>query len=462
VEQQPGEMLEETLEAIRSAVQSAGRVQVQALALDGQMAGLMGIDQEWEATTHYDSWLDTRCSDQVAAMSRHRQEVIRLSGSAPGFFFGPKLLWWKEARPEVYARTAKFIEPAAFIAGKLAGLKGEEAYIDQTYIHFTNLADNKNKRWAESILSLFGIDPDKLPRIVSPTEVIGGLTRSWVKRTGLPEGLPIAAGCGDTAAGLLGAGLVRPGEAVDTAGTASVLTFCSGEFRADDRRETLLSCRSVIDGLWYSLAYINGGGLCIDWFARELGGGDQKAALKRLEEAAARVPAGSEGLIFCPHFAGRNFPYQPDLRGSWTGLTWNHRPEHLYRSILEGIALEYRHYLNAFTDLYPDLETRTLRIIGGGASSALFCQIKADCLNLPCATLEEQEFGTLGSALVAAAAVGQIDDLAGLVRKLARERRSFRPEPKRVEAYKHLFREYRTTIAGLIDIFRQRASGQEG
>lgn len=456
-EQDPKEMLEETLAAVRKAVDQAGPVSIQALALDGQMAGLMGIDQDWEATTHYDSWLDTRCGDQVAAMNRHQEEVIRFSGSAPGFFFGPKLLWWKEVEPEVYARTAKFIQPAAFIAGKLAGLNGDQAYMDQTYIHFTNLSDNKNETWAKELLDLFEVDGAKLPRIISPTEVIGVLARPWAEKTGLPSGLPIAAGCGDTAAGLLGAGLVIPGEAVDTAGTASVLTFCSDEFRPDDQSRTLLSCRSVIDGLWYSLAYINGGGLCIDWFARELGGEGGKGSLEELEQAAAELPVGSEGLTFCPHFAGRNFPYQPDLRGSWTGLTWNHKPVHLLRSILEGIALEYRHYLEAFKALYPDLETRGLRIIGGGASSDLFCRIKADCLGLKSATLEEREFGTLGSALVAAAAVGQVDDLAGLVQELTRERKVYQPRPREVEAYDQLFKEYRITIDGLIDIFRQRS-----
>ena len=102
------------------------------------------------------------------------------------------------------------------------------------------------------------------------TRLIGTLTAPYAEATGLEPGIPIAAGCGDTAAGLLGAGLVVPGESVDTAGTASVLTFCSTEFRPDVEKAALLSCRSVVDGLWYSLAYINGGGLCIEWFADQL------------------------------------------------------------------------------------------------------------------------------------------------------------------------------------------------
>jgi xylulokinase len=457
VEQKPEEMLSETIQAIREAVGATEAGSIAAMAIAGQMAGLMAIDEHFEPTTHYDSWLDTRCQGMVREMGRHKAAVIAQSGAAPGFFFGPKLLWWKEERPDVYRKTAKFIEPSAFIAGKFAGLKAESAFIDYTYIHFTNLSDNRNKCWSEALCSCFDVDTARLPRIVAPTEIIGALGKEYAGKVNLKPGLPIAAGCGDTAAGLLGAALVVPGEAVDTAGTASVLTFCSTDFRPDVEKEALLSCRSVIDGLWYSLAYINGGGLCIEWFAEEFASSaHKKNVFKELNAGALEVPVGCEGLIFCPHYAGRNFPYEPNLRGSWAGLTWKHKREHLYRSILEGIAFEYRHYLENFRRLYPDMALKRMKIIGGGSKSPLFCRIKADCMNVPCAVPPERELGTLGSALIAAAAAGDVDDLAETVLGMHTEHETIHPDEGNVHRYDHCFRDYEDTIDGLISIFDKR------
>jgi xylulokinase len=458
VEQKPDEMLAETVKAIQQAVHQLGGEDVVAMAIDGQMAGLMAIDYNWKPTTHYDSWLDTRCKNQIAEMNRHKAEVIHQSGATPGFFFGPKLLWWKEQKPDVYEKTAKFIEPSAYIAGKFAGLNADSAFIDYTYLHFTNLANNRNKAWSTEICSLFDVDSDKLPRIISPTEIIGTLSEDYAKKMDLNPGLPIAAGCGDTAAGLLGAALVVPAESVDTAGTASVLTFCSTDFRPDIEREAMLSCRSVIDGLWYSLAYINGGGLCIEWFAEEFGisSSDKKTAFEELNARASEVVVGSEGLIFCPHYAGRNFPYEPNLRGSWVGLNWKHKREHLYRSILEGLAFEYRHYLNNFRRLYPEMEIKRIKIIGGGSKSPLFCRIKADCTGVPYAILSEREFGTLGSALIAAAAVGDVENLTETVLEINKEFEIVKPDKKHAKQYSEYFMNYEETIDGLIDIFNKR------
>jgi xylulokinase len=183
VEQKPDEMLNETIQAIRQAVDKLDNEDVVAMSIDGQMAGLMAIDSNWEPTTHYDSWLDTRCKDQIAEMNHYKADVIRESGAAPGFYFGPKLLWWKELKPEVYAKTAKFIEPSAYIAGKFAGLKADTAFIDHTYLHFTNLADNRNKTWSNALCSRFDVDLDKLPRIVAPTEIIGTLSEAYARPT---------------------------------------------------------------------------------------------------------------------------------------------------------------------------------------------------------------------------------------------------------------------------------------
>ena len=189
---------------------------------------------------------------------------------------------------------------------------------------------------------------------------------------GLAAGTAIAAGCGDTAAGALGAGIVEPGMLFDTAGTASVLAGCADTFVADSGHRALLTMRSVAPGLWHPLAYIAGGGLALRWYRDNFwrhgeGGGD---LYDEMTEAAAAVPPGADGLFFSPHLGGRICPADPAMRGAWVGFSWGHGRGHFARAILEGVAFEYAYYLRILREMIPDLRLVEARVIGGGARSA--------------------------------------------------------------------------------------------
>ena len=152
------------------------------------------------------------------------------------------------------------------MAGKIAGLKADQAFIDHTYIHFSGFSDAQKTIWSDELCERFGLDMDKLPKIIDPSEVIGEVSESSAKEFGLAPGTLIAAGAGDTAANALGAGIVRPGMLFDVAGTAAVLAGCTDKFVADTKNRALLTMRSVIPGLWNPLAYIGGGGIALRWF----------------------------------------------------------------------------------------------------------------------------------------------------------------------------------------------------
>ncbi|MFQ5835473.1 MAG: FGGY family carbohydrate kinase, partial [bacterium] len=110
---------------------------VAAIAFDGQMAGIGGIDFQWKPVTHYDSWLDTRCQPYIEFMKERSPDlVLKKTGSAPSYSHGPKILWWKNENKEVFHRISKFIVPAGYVAGKMVGLEGDDAFIDHTYLVF--------------------------------------------------------------------------------------------------------------------------------------------------------------------------------------------------------------------------------------------------------------------------------------------------------------------------------------
>ncbi len=450
VEQDPEEMLGSVIRTVRACVERA-RVApdtVAALCVDGQMAGLTAVDGEGWAVIPYDSWLDTRCAPYVERMRAHARLVCERAGAPPTYSHGPKIQWWRRERPEAFARIHKFVMPAAYVAMRLTGLSGEDAFIDPTYLHFTCLADTRHGRWSEELCDLFDVPLDRLPRIVEPWEIVGRLTSEAAAQLGLRSGVPVVAGAGDQAAAMLGAGVVCPGQVYDGAGTASVLAVCVDRFAPDAETGTVLCARSVPAGRWYLIGYVNGGGLNLRWWrdlVRALAPG-QGWDYPALDETACRVPAGSEGLVFVPHLGGRVCPSEPNVRGAWVGLTWNHGPGHLYRALLEGVAYEYRIYLDMARALVPELALSEVRVVGGGSRSDLWNQIKADVLELPFVRLNLTEAAALGSAILAGYGVGIFTDWEEVASRFVRVDRRFLPEPERARHYRPLARAYRAAV----------------
>lgn len=450
VEQDPEEMLDSVVRAVRACVERAALAPgaVAALCVDGQMAGLTAVDRAGRAAIPYDSWLDTRCAPYVERMRAHARAVCEHAGAPPTYSHGPKILWWRHERPEAFARIHKFVMPAAYVTMRLAGLSGDDAFIDPTYLHFTCLADTRRGSWSEELCGLFEVSADRLPRIVEPWEVVGRLAPDAAAQLGLRAGVPVVAGAGDQAAAMLGAGVLRPGQGYDAAGTASVLAVCVDRFAPDAEAGTVLCARTVPSGRWYLIGYVNGGGLNLRWWRDLL----QEVAPGRawdyaaLDELAGRVPPGSEGLVFVPHLGGRVCPSEPDVRGAWVGLTWSHGPGHLWRALLEGVAYEYRVYLDTARALVPDLPLSEVRVVGGGSRSDLWNQIKADVLELPFARLNLTEAAALGSAILAGYGVGVFTDWEEAVSRFVRVERRSLPVPERARRYGPLARAYRAAV----------------
>ena len=383
------------------------------------MAGVGAIDENHNAVSKFDSWLDMRCEPQIKYLEENYGEMItKLTGCPPTCDHGPKILWWKSERPDDYSRAAKFVMPGGYVAGKMAGLNADQAFIDYTYIHFSALSNALEGSWSKEICDAVGVDMNKLPTIVEPWHVVGEVTESAGKDFGLAPGTIIAAGCGDTAAGALGAGIVKPGMIFDTAGTASVLAGCTDQYAPDMKNRALLTMRSVIPGLWHPLAYIAGGGQALTWFRDNFFNtfrgetGETENLYPELENLALRAPLGSSDLYFSPHLTGRICPATPEMRGAWVGFSFSHSQEHFYRAVLESVAYEYAYYLNILKKLIPNLNLTEARVIGGGAQSGIWNQIKADVLGVPFLRLTRSEFGTWGAAMIAGKAAGIYDNLA--------------------------------------------------
>jgi xylulokinase len=460
VEQDWDEIEGSAYRTIRRSLEASGRAsEVGGVAFSGQMSGIGPIDKNHGPIAHYDSWLDTRCEPYFVQMNEHADRITQLSGCPPTYSHGPKLLFWQTERAHDLRSIARFVVPGAYVAGRMCGLSADEAFIDRTYIHFSNLSDTSNARWSEELLDVFAIDARVLPRIVDPFDIVGQVTPEASALTGIPAGTPVAAGAGDQTAASLGAGVVSPGQAFDSAGTASVFAMCVDGFYPDVENKVLMATHSVIDGVFIALAFINGGGLGLRWFRDEVATflKDDPEAYARLDRMAEQVPVGSGDLLWFPHIQGRVLPPQPFVRGSWLGLTSGHSLGHMFRSILEGIAYEYAEWARLANDARGGIELKEARVLGGGAVSRLWNQIKADVLGIDWVPTLRQECGVLGDALIAAKASGHVDDVADAARQWQEMMDPVRPDPTRHGRYRRYVEAYRRMEESTLPVFRALA-----
>ncbi len=460
VEEDPEDQFDAVCRSVKQCVRDAriDPASVAGIGIDGQMAGLLGVGRDGRHVTPYDSWLDTRCSEQIKRMERTAgEEVLAKTGCAPSFNHGPKILWWRETRKTVYRRVAAFVQPGAYAAMRLCGLDGAAAFVDKTYLHFSGFADNRRCAWDDDLCEQFGVDPARLPRIVAPESIVGEVNRLAARRCGLKPGAPVVAGCGDTAASFLACGATREGIGVDVAGTASVFAATTARFRADKKNRVLGCGRSAVPGLWHPYAYINGGGMNLEWFRTHIAGaglapGRQPLSLEELAVMAEAVDPPVGMPMFVPHLGGRVSPAQPDLRGAWAGLTWDHTAGHLYRAVLEGVALEYGIYQQVLLELFPRFELAELRVTGGGEQSPLWNRIKADALQTPVRRVSRSEGAPLGAALVAGFGVGLFDSLPDAAGTWIAAARAVRPRKAMASHYRRRLGTYRSLLEQLHQI----------
>jgi xylulokinase len=240
---------------------------------------------------------------------------------------------------------------------------------------------------------------------------------------------------------------------IDESASFGALSLCTDRYVPDAGHRTLENLPSPLPGLFLPSVFLNGSGLTHAWFADTFGAEEKRAAgsggsaYEALAARAEKVPPGSEGLIAIGLFGGRSYPSDPAVRGMWLGHSWYHRKEHFYRALLESFAYEYGTVLAIMRENYPELAPEEIRVIGGGARSDLWNQIKADVLGVRYVRLARDDYAMLGDILLAGSAADIYGDLAAEAGRLAVKTRAFEPDPARTAHYAR----YREIYRGLFD-----------
>ncbi|HEY4425615.1 MAG TPA: xylulokinase [Pyrinomonadaceae bacterium] len=449
-EQDPREWWTATTHSIKQALATANASgeNVAAIGLTGQMHGLVLLDAEGEVLRPAILWNDQRCGaecDEIRARIS-RAELVQITGNdALTGFTAPKILWVETHEPEIYRRTRHVLLPKDYIRYKLTGALA----MDKADGSGTMLFDLRKRTWSSQILKTLNISPDWLPQTFEGHETTGEVTREAAEQTGLNQGTPVVAGGGDQSAQAIGAGVVCPGTIAVTLGTSGVVFAATESPLIEPEGRLHAFCHAVADR-WHLMGVMLSAAGSLQWYRDKLA---CDRSFAELVAEAARVPAGSEGLIFLPYLSGERTPHpDPLARGAWIGLTTRHGQAHLTRSILEGVAFGIKDMFCLMRDAGLG-SVEEVRVSGGGAKSSLWRQILADTLGADLVTVNTTEGAAYGAALLAGVGAGVWSNVDTACAQTISTRDHVTPNKDAVATYASLYEQYRNLYPTLKPTF---------
>lgn len=429
-------------EAVR-AVTAAGRVRpgdVTHLGLACQVDGVVAVDDRLEPLRDAIIWLDRRAEAQVEALTGAvgAEALFTTTGLNPdASHTAPKMMWLRDHEPEVFRATRSLPPVAGFLLARLTGVLAQDAANASS----TLLYDVTTGTWSDALVEAAGLDPALLPPIRPSNEVAGELVPAAAELLGLHPRCKVIVGTGDEHAASLGAGAAAPGVIADVTGTAEPVTAAADRVVLDPERLVETHAHAVPGRLLVeNPGFVSGGSTL--WLARSVLGADQGEVF----DLAARAPAGCDGVTFLPALSGSMAPrWNERMRGAFAGLAMNHDGDHLARAVLEGCAFALRDIVERLDALGIGGE---VRVVGGGARSRLWLEIKAGVLGRPVRPVLAEEATATGAGLLAATAAGTFrdcDDAAGRAVELSPT--TVDPDPALRERYDEAYARYR----GLFD-----------
>ncbi len=383
-------------------------LKVDALAIDTQCETLILTDELGNPVRKAIVWLDNRATAEAELIEKHfgREKVYSVTGQPEITATWPacKLLWVKNNEPEIWAKTKKIFLLEDYLLYKLTGKFVTEKTLQSSTIYF----DINNAVWWKEMLDFIGVGEDMLPTLLDSGEYVGDY-----------NGIKIVTGAMDQVSGAIGAGVIKKGIVSEMTGTTMVVfSPCDTVPKYDPN--SIIPCHYNYDGKYCVLTWSSTAGMALKWFKNAL---CEDLSFRELDDLAEKIPAGCDGLTFLPYLCGSTMPkYNPDARGSFTGLTPEHTRGHFVRSIMEAISCILKENLD-----YVGAEVSEVRAMGGGANSPLWCQMKADMTGKTLVTLKNKETACLGGAILAGVGTGVFSSVESVL-DLIKIEKSYSPK----------------------------------
>lgn len=328
--------------------------------------------------------------------------IARCGNSLTSQSVGPKILWLKRNRPDVFVKTAHILTSTSFLVQRLTG----EVVIDHyTAANFSPLYDVASQSWVNDLADDI-VDLNVLPKLMWSDEIAGEITAEAAAETGLAIGTPVTAGTIDAAAEALSVGVNQPGDMMMMYGS-TIFVILHAQSRVSDPR--IWYAPWLFAGEHASMAGLSTSGTLTHWFrdqlARDL---DRAQAFPVLAQEASASPPGANGLLLLPYFSGERTPiHDVNAKGVFFGLNLTHTRGDMYRALIEGIAYGTRHVTETFSELGQS--PSRLLAVGGGTQNELWLQATSDITGIDQVVCEKTVGASYGDAFLAALAVGLVD-----------------------------------------------------
>jgi xylulokinase len=442
IEQDPAAWEQALEPAIAEALMAADARprQVTAIGICGQLDGCIPTDDDGVALSNCLTWMDRRASAEIADIPA---ATIR---AACGVVLDPshlaaKARWLKRHLPAARS-IARFHQPVSYLVERLTGA----AKIDHALASTSMVYCLDRRAYDPSLMEIFELAEAELPPIMPAESCAGHLTERGRRLTGLPVGIPVAVGTGDDFSMPLGAGLMAPGRISISVGTGEVI----GALHASALRDAggLLETHAYPGGQYYieNPGWLSGGAMV--WLRDLLGMADFAA----MDKLADTVPPGAGGLCFLPALTGAMAPeWHPGARGCFYGLTPLHGRAHLIRAVMEGCAFAMRDVIDRMAEI--GMATDSILLLGGGAKSRLWAQMRADIARRPVAVPDCIDTSPVAAALLAAIAAGHVADIPAAMRSIGSIRETYAPDTGRAVEYECAYAVYRRLFQSLKPFF---------
>ncbi len=462
-------------EAYWRATVAATRRALAAAGVSGRDVGALAVSSQGETVTAVDRdgrplgpalvWLDNRATAEAAELAAaFDPATVYAATGVPAInatWTATKLLWWRRHEPALFAAADRFLLVEDLLLHRLTGRFVSEGGVQCTSL----LYDIRAHGWWAPMLDLLGLTPDRLPELAGPGEAVGSLRREAADALGLSPGVLVVAAGMDQGAGAVGVGNVGPGIVSESTGGALTLQASIDRADGDPSGRTPVYVHSA-PGRYLYCPVCPTGGMALTWFRDRFGAPEVERAAAEGTDAydlltalAAGAPPGAEGLTMLPHLAGAFSPeYEPNARGVFFGFTLAHDRRHFVRAILEAVAFMLRRNLELLAD--AGATAAEIHSHGGGARSELWCRIKAEACGRPVVTLEGEDAGIRGDAMLAGVAAGVFADLHEATAAMVHVRRRYVPDPAAVAAYDLPYRRYLDLFDALRPAFAALGRGE--
>lgn len=440
-EQDPEEIFQAVLKAFTNITKQHPDKKISFISFSSAMHSVIAMDENDQPLTRCITWADNRSEAWAHKIKDELDghEVYKRTGT-PIHPMSPlsKITWIVNDHPEIATHVKKYIGIKEYIFKKFF----DQYVVDYSLASSMGMMNLKNLDWDEEALRIAGITRGQLSELVPTTKVFNNCDTDLAKQIGIDPQTPFVIGASDGVLSNLGVNAIRKGEIAVTIGTSGAIRTIIDEPKTDEKGR--IFCYALTEKHWVIGGPVNNGGMVLRWIRDEFASSEVETAKRLgidayevLTKIAERVRPGADGLLFHPYLAGERAPlWNPDVRGSFFGLTLSHKKEHMIRAALEGVIYNLYTVFLALTECMDGPVTR-IQATGGFARSAVWRQMMSDIFESEVVVPESYESSCLGACILGLYATGEIDSFE-VVSEMIGNTHKHTPKDDSVKEYRQL------------------------